>query len=73
MTVGYTAPMQLLIEYLQNPENSQVKLAKTIGVTQPAVARWVERRKVPAERVLDVSRATGIAPSHLRPDIYPDT
>ena len=64
--------MEKLLDYLQQPENSQIALAKALGLTQPAIARWIKRRRIPAERTLDVSRVTGIPVSELRPDIYPD-
>jgi DNA-binding transcriptional regulator YdaS (Cro superfamily) len=45
-----------------------VGLARLIGVTSQAVSQW---RRVPAERVLDVERVTGVARHDLRPDLYP--
>lgn len=44
------------------------ELGRRIGVTSQAVSQW---RRVPAERVLDVERATGVPRHHLRPDLYP--
>jgi len=44
------------------------RLAEKVGVTRSAVSQW---RRVPAERVLDVERATGVSRHELRPDIYP--
>lgn len=41
-----------------------------VGVGAPAVFKW-ERGRVPAERVLDVERVTGIPRHELRPDLYP--
>lgn len=37
-------------------------------ITPQAISQW---KKVPAERVLDVERATGVSRHELRPDIYP--
>lgn len=45
-------------------------LAAAIGVNKSTVLRWLENR-LPAERVLDVERITGISRHELRPDIYP--
>lgn len=45
-------------------------LARGIGVNKSTVTRW-DRRNVPAERVLDVERITGISRHDLRPDLYP--
>jgi TorA maturation chaperone TorD len=43
------------------------ELARRIGISQPSVSNW---RRVPAERVLSVEAATGVARAILRPDIY---
>lgn len=43
-------------------------LAKVIGnLTPQAISQW---KKVPAERVLEVERITGISRHELRPDIF---
>lgn len=43
-------------------------LGRALGITSQAVGQW---RRVPATRVLDVERVTGVARSDLRPDLYP--
>ena len=43
------------------------ELARRIGISQPSVSNW---DKIPAERVLAVEAATGIARMRLRPDLY---
>jgi TorA maturation chaperone TorD len=43
------------------------ELARRIGISQPSVSNWL---RVPAERVLSVEAATGIARTILRPDLY---
>jgi TorA maturation chaperone TorD len=43
------------------------ELARRLGISQPSVSNW---DKVPAERVLAVEAATGIARVRLRPDLY---
>jgi len=43
------------------------ELARRIGISQPSVSNWV---RVPAERVLQVENASGIARTVLRPDLY---
>jgi len=47
-------------------------LAQKIGISQPSVSNW---SRVPAERVVSVEAATGVARAVLRPDLYgePDT
>ena len=44
------------------------RLASELGVTHGAVSQW---RRIPAERVLDVERITGVGREELRPDLYP--
>ena len=43
------------------------ELARRIGISQPSVSNW---SRVPAERVLQVENASGIARAILRPDLY---
>jgi DNA-binding transcriptional regulator YdaS (Cro superfamily) len=43
----------------------------TPHISAQAVHKWTRSGVVPAERVLPLSRATGISPSDFRPDIYP--
>ena len=38
-------------------------------LNKSTVSRW-ERQGVPAERVIDIERATGIPRERLRPDLY---
>lgn len=46
-------------------------LAEVLGVTKGAVSQW---RQAPANRVVDISRATRwrVTPHELRPDLYPN-
>ncbi len=46
---------------------SLARLAREIGITRGAVAQW---EKVPAERIGDVARVTGIPMERLRPDLF---
>lgn len=50
------------------PRGARKKLAIILGVTPGAISQW---KRIPAERVLDVERATGVSRHTLRPDIYP--
>ena len=46
------------------------ELARHFGITRAAVTHWRTSR-IPAERVLEVERITGVSRHDLRPDIYP--
>ena len=43
------------------------RLARGLGLTRAAVLKW---ERVPAERVVEIERITGIAREKLRPDLY---
>lgn len=66
-----------LDEYLK--ENTQLRLVELIrenggSITQGAISHWTKPgKKIPAERVLELERASGGAMSRydLRPDLYP--
>ena len=45
------------------------KLSTALGLSRAAVSGW---HRVPAERVLEVERLTGVSRHVLRPDLYPD-
>ncbi len=62
-------PLELVFEVL----GSQKALADALEISPQAITKWVNRGRVPAERVIDIERATGGAVTRhvLRPDIYP--
>ncbi len=41
--------------------------ASALGLTRAAVCPW---KKIPAERVVQVEKITGVKREHLRPDLY---
>jgi DNA-binding transcriptional regulator YdaS (Cro superfamily) len=45
-------------------------LARELGVTKSAISQW---KRVPAERLGDVSRITGIPMEILRPDLFAES
>jgi DNA-binding transcriptional regulator YdaS (Cro superfamily) len=55
---------------LEQSGMSQHALATRLTVNQSTVSRWV-RRRVPAERVIEVAKALRVKPFLLRPDLYP--
>ena len=48
--------------------NTGLSRALNAEITPQAIAQW---KHVPAERVLDVEKATGVPRHKLRPDLYP--
>ena len=46
------------------------EVAHSLGMTRAAVVKW---REVPAERVVEIERITGIPREQLRPDLYRKT
>lgn len=47
-----------------------IDVSRGLGVDKATVSRWAQKR-IPAERVLDIERLTGIPRHDLRPDLYP--
>ncbi len=43
-------------------------LASKLGIKRQALYQW---KRIPAERVIAVERATGVPRYELRPDLYP--
>lgn len=51
---------------------SQVALAELLGIRQSHISNWKNRgKRIPAERVLEIERVTGVPRHQLRPDLYP--
>ena len=47
------------------------QVAKKLNLPLQTVHSWTLRNKVPAERVIEIERATGVPRHNIRPDIYP--
>ncbi len=56
-------PIQLAAEKV----GGIVKLSLALGLSRGAVSQWT---RIPAERVLEVERVSGVAREILRPDLY---
>jgi DNA-binding transcriptional regulator YdaS (Cro superfamily) len=59
------------IEKVIEKLGSQKALAEALNVSTMAISKWVSIGKVPADRVLNVEKLSGISCHELRPDIYP--
>lgn len=51
-----------------NQAGGTTALAKALGIRSQAVSQW---KKVPAERLGEVHRVTGLSLNALRPDMFP--
>jgi DNA-binding transcriptional regulator YdaS (Cro superfamily) len=60
--------MNALATFLALKGNTAVALARALAVNHATVLRWASGR-VPASRVADVARVTGLPASDLRPDL----
>lgn len=59
--------MKTLDAWLKAERGRLSKLATDLKITPGAISQW---DKVPAERIRDVSLATGIPMRELRPDMF---
>lgn len=55
------------VELLRSERGLLALVARKLGLTRGAVAKW---SRVPADRVVEVERITGIPREALRPDLY---
>ncbi len=46
------------------------RLGEALGCAHSSVVRWRQRGRVPADRVVAIEEATGVARRRLRPDLY---
>lgn len=67
-TVMHKSSPEMALQRAIKKAGGYTALAKLIGVSRPAVARW---GVVPPLRVLAVEQASGIPRQQLRPDLYP--
>lgn len=60
--------MEKLLQYLNAGRGRRHSLAGSLSISPSAISMW---DRVPAERVIDVERLTGVSRHELRPDLYP--
>jgi len=61
------SPVEQVIEALGGPS----KAAAALGISNPSVVlNWRKRKQVPADRVIEVERLTGVSRHDLRPDVF---
>ncbi|RAI56980.1 pyruvate kinase [Roseicella frigidaeris] len=57
-----------ILDDLLNRRGTGAKIATALGITPAAVSQW---QRVPADRVLELSRLLDLPPYQLRPDLHP--
>ncbi len=50
----------------------QSSAATRIGVKRTTLAMWLNKGRVPATRIRQVCKATGLTPEQIRPDLFSD-
>ena len=58
-----------IFSFLEERGN-QTKIASELRITPQAVQFWLASKKVPAERIVEVERISGIPRAEIRPDIF---
>lgn len=59
--------MLKIVEVAAEKVGGPIALANHLGIKHPALYSW---KRVPAERVLDIERLTGVSRHDLRPDVF---
>lgn len=49
---------------------NRTRLAELFGVTRSCITQWQRRNRIPASRVIEFEKLTGISRHVLRPDIF---
>ena len=51
---------------------TQKELAEKLGCHPSAISQWIMNKQIPAERLFQLERITGLSPRQLRPDLFVD-
>jgi len=62
-------PDNAVIRFACAKAGGMAALARKLDISRQAILQW---DRVPAERVLEVEKATGVSRHDLRPDIFGD-
>ena len=60
--------MEAFLTYLKG--TTQRELAEKLGCHPSAISQWIMNGQIPAERLFQLERITGISPRALRPDLF---
>ncbi|HWV19502.1 MAG TPA: Cro/CI family transcriptional regulator [Devosia sp.] len=59
--------MLKIVEIAAEKAGGPIALAAALGIKHPALYSW---KRVPAERVLQIEKLTGVSRHDLRPDVF---
>jgi len=62
-----TTPYISTLAEAVNRAGSVAKLADMLGVSRQVLYKW---KRIPADRILEIERLTGVPRASLRPDLY---
>lgn len=65
MNAAFSRPH--ILTYAAQKVGGMAQLAAKLGIARQAIYQW---KRIPADRVVEVERATGIPRSELRPDLF---
>ena len=64
----FTFGMKAFRDALKKQRGLGSAIARELRINRSAISLW---KRIPAERVIDIERLTGVPREELRPDIYP--
>ncbi len=59
------------VKQIINDSGGAIEIARILRIPVQTVYSWMLRDVVPATRVIDIERLTGVPRHKLRPDIFP--
>jgi DNA-binding transcriptional regulator YdaS (Cro superfamily) len=60
--------VEAFLRYLET--TTQTELAGKLGCHPSAISQWIMYKRIPAERLFQLERITGISPRAMRPDLF---
>ena len=67
----FNVSLMSTLQSVINKVGSKAELARRLGCSQQVIHNWMRRGRIPAERCIDIERATGgvVTCEELRPDL----
>lgn len=64
-----TSATEQLAQIIANAGGAVV-VARKIGIKYQSVQEWIARGQIPAQRVIEMEKLTGVSRHRLRPDVF---